>query len=135
MQHHPGHPHQPLPDVIVAVGQATRELEYVAHPHTDLGGDPGGESLQGDGLQGGDVGGEGVRDHGQEGGAVTELGKYLTLPLPVDGVADDAQHLLDILPLAVQGTGLRNLGQKCFNPTLYGWGQQCLFAPSGLKSS
>ena len=111
MQHHPGHPHQPLPDVIVAVGQATGELEYVAHPHADLGGDPGGESLQGDGLQGGDVGGEGVRHHGQQGGAVTELGKYLTLPLPVDGVADDAQHLLDILPLAVQGTRLRNLGK------------------------
>ena len=56
-----------LPDVVVAVGLAIGEAEEVAHPHGDLGRDPGGQPLQGKALQRRDVGGERVGHHGEEG--------------------------------------------------------------------
>ena len=50
-----------------------------------LGSDPGGEALEGQGLQGGDVGREGVGYDGQEGGTVTQLREDLALALSGGG--------------------------------------------------
>ena len=50
----------------MAVGLTIGEAEEVAHPHGDLGSDPGGQSLQGETLQRRDVGREGVGYHGEE---------------------------------------------------------------------
>ena len=71
------------------------------------------EPLKGRGIQGGDIGGEGVGHDGEQGRAVTQLGEDLPLPLPVDRVADDAEHLLDILPLLLQVGRLALLQGPC----------------------
>ena len=78
----------------------------------DLSSNPGGEALQGQGLQGGDVGGEGVGDDGQEGGAVTQLGEDLALALPGGKVSGGR-----ISPhLGINSQGQKRLWFKHFEP-------------------
>ena len=43
VQSQPGNLDQSLSGVVMTVGSAVRKLEKLAHPHADLGGDPGRE--------------------------------------------------------------------------------------------
>ena len=63
----------------MAIRGAVGELEEVAQPQADLGGDPRREPLQRGRLQRRDVRGQGVADHAQQSGPVRQLHERVTL--------------------------------------------------------
>ena len=65
--------------VVVAVGGAVGELEEVAEPEADLGGDPGREPLEGRRLQRRDVRRERVADHAEQRSPVRQLHQRVAL--------------------------------------------------------
>ena len=74
---------------------AVGELEEVAQPQADLGGDPRRESLQRGRLQRRDVGGQGVADDAEERSAVRQLHERVAL-----AGAEDALYRVHKLKLA-----------------------------------
>ena len=70
---------QTFSGIVVAIRGAVGELEEVAQPQADLGGDPRREPLQRGRLQRRDVRGQRVADHAEQRGPVRQLHERVSL--------------------------------------------------------